>query len=172
PCWIGPFSPRGIPVTVESNPQVVSPQQIDETRRQINLLFDEVGRLSEMDLQPPDYFGEFLKRVMQGLASPAGAVWIRTPHGHLQLQHYINRRQVGMEQENVRQSHDELLRQAFQQARPLHVPPHSSTGQPAQPGSPTPGNATPFHILLVPIVVEQAVTGLVEIWQNPDRNPN
>jgi hypothetical protein len=131
-----------------------------------------VGKLSEMDLQPPDYFGEFLKRVMQGLAAPAGAVWVRTPQGHLQLQHQINLRQVGLDQEQTRQSHDELLRQAFQQARPLHVPPHSSTGQPAQAGAATPGNATPYHILLVPIVVEQVITGLVEIWQSSDRNPN
>src|SRR5258708_32674339 len=115
---------------------------MEERRKQINRLFDEVARLSESDVPPADYYGEFLKRVMQGLAAPAGAVWVRTPQGHLQLQHQINIRQVGLDQEQTRQSHDELLRQAFQQARPLHVPPHSSTGQPSQPGAPPPANAT------------------------------
>jgi hypothetical protein len=157
-------------VSVESsNPQVTA-HQIEETRRQINRLFDEVGRLSEMDLQPGDYFGEFLKRVLQGLAAPAGAVWARTAQGHLQLQHQINLRQIGLDQEGVRQSHDELLRQAFSQPRELHLAPHSSYG-PAQPGAAAPGNATDLDVLLVPIVVEHVVAGLVEVWISPNRNP-
>jgi hypothetical protein len=156
-------------VTVETNPQV-NPNLIEETRRQINRLFEEVGHLSEMDIPPNDYFGEFLKRALQGLAAPAGAVWVRNPQGHLQLQHQINLQQVGLQQEEARQSHDELLRQAIQQGRPLHVPPHSSTG-PAQGNAPVAGNPTPYDILMVPIVVEQAVTGLVEVWQQPGRNP-
>jgi hypothetical protein len=155
-------------VSVETNPQV-SAHQIEETRKQINRLFDEIGQLSEMDLQPGDYFGEFLKRVLQGLAAPAGAVWVRTPQGHLQLQHQINLRQIGLDQEGVRQSHDELLRQAFQHARPLHLPPHSSSG-PASTGAAAPGNATDLDVLLVPIVVEQVVAGLVEVWISPNRN--
>jgi hypothetical protein len=158
-------------VSVEStNPQVTA-HQIEETRKQINRLFDEVGHLSEMDLQPGDYFGEFLKRVLQGLAAPAGAVWARTAQGHLQLQHQINLRQIGLDQEGVRQSHDELLRQAFSQARALHLPPHSSSG-PAQAGAAAPGNATDLDVLLVPIVVEQVVAGLVEVWISPNRNPH
>src|SRR5262245_29007488 len=123
-----------------------------------------------MDIPPNDYFGEFLKRALQGLAAPAGAVWLRTPQGHLQLQHQINLQQVGLQQDNARESHDELIRQAVQQGRPLHVPPHSSAGQ-AQGGNPAPGNPTPYDILLVPIIVEQAIAGLVEIWQQPGRNP-
>jgi hypothetical protein len=156
-------------VSIDPNPQT-NVNLIEETRKQINRLFDEVAHLSEMDVQPQDYFGEFLKRALQGLAAPAGAVWIRTPQGHLQMQHQINIRQVGLDVETNRQSHDGLLRQAFQQARPLHIPPHSSTGQ-AEGGAPPPGNPSDSDVLLVPIVVEQTVTGLVEIWQTPGRNP-
>ena len=157
-------------MSVESNPQT-NVNLIEETRKQIQRLFDEVAHLSEMDLPPAEYFGEFLKRALQGLAAPTGAVWLRTPQGHLQLQHQINLRQVGLDVETNRQSHDGLLRQAFQQARPLHIPPHSSTGQ-AEAGGPPPGNPSDFDVLLVPIVVEQAVSGLVEVWQSPGRNPN
>ena len=49
---------------------------------QINRLFEEVARLSEMDLPPSDYYGEFLKRVLMALAAPAGAVWGRTAQGN------------------------------------------------------------------------------------------
>ena len=73
-------------MSIDPNPQT-NVNLIEETRRQINRLFDEVAHLSEMDVPPQDYFGEFLKRALQGLAAPAGAVWIRTPQGHLQLQH-------------------------------------------------------------------------------------
>jgi hypothetical protein len=157
-------------VSVESNPET-NVKLIEETRRQINRLFEEVGHLSESDLPPADYYGEFLKRVLQGLAAPAGAVWVRNPQGHLQLQHQINLRQVGLDQESLRQHHDELLRQAFQQGRARHIPPHSSTGD-ALEGKAVPGNPTDFDILLVPIVVEQVVHGLIEVWQDPKRNPN
>ena len=157
-------------MSVETNPQLLERQK-EETRKQINRLFDEVGHLSEMDMQPADYFGEFLKRALQGLAAPAGAIWIRTPQGHLLLQHHINLRQVGLDQEVVKQSNDELLRQAMQQGRVLHVPPHSSTG-PSQGTGPAAGNPTDYHVLLVPIVVEQAVAGLIEVWQSPNRDPN
>lgn len=156
-------------MSVESDPQV-NLSLMEETRRQINRLIDEVGRFSETDLPPAEYYGEFLKRVLQGMAAPAGAVWVRTPQGHLQLQHQINLRQVGLEEEASRQSHDELLRQAFQQGRPIHLPPHSSHGA-SQPGAPAPGNPTDFDVLLVPILVDQVVAGLIEVWQAPGRNP-
>ena len=157
-------------MSVESDPQV-NVQLIEETRRQINQLLDEVARLSESNVPPADYYGEFLKRALQGLAAPAGAVWVRTPQGHLQLQHQINLREVGLEHENNRQSHDELLRHAFQKAEPLHVPPHSFAAAPDGAGA-APGNPTDFDVLLVPIVVDQIVTGFVEVWQSAGRNPN
>jgi hypothetical protein len=144
---------------------------IEETRKQINKLFDEVARLSESDLPPAEYHGELLKRVMQGLAGTAGAVWIRTEQGNLQLQHQINLREVGLD-ENGRAAHDELLRQACQKPRALHLPPHSSEG--TQEGSaPAPGNPTSFDVLLVPVMIDsQIVAGLIEVWQAPGRNPN
>ena len=37
---------------------------IEQTRKQINRLVEEVARLSEMDLAPTDYYGEFLQRVL------------------------------------------------------------------------------------------------------------
>jgi hypothetical protein len=144
---------------------------IEETRKQINKLFDEVARLSESDLPPAEYHGELLKRVMQGLAGSAGAVWIRTEQGNLQLQHQINLREVGLD-ENGRAAHDELLRQACQKPRALHLPPHSSEG-PQEGTALAPGNPTNFDVLLVPVMIDsQIVAGLIQVWQAPGRNPN
>jgi hypothetical protein len=155
-----------------ANPESqVSPQNIEETRRQIQRLFEEVARLSELDLAPADYFGEFLKRVLTALAAPAGAVWMRTPQGNLQLQFQINLQNLGLHRsEEAQQAHQELLRLAFQQPRPLHLPPQSFAGQP-EGGHAAPGNPTDCLLLLVPIQVENQVDGLLEVWQDPNRNP-
>jgi hypothetical protein len=157
-------------VSAGPEPQV-SQTSIEETRRQIQRLFEEVARLSELDLLPPDYFGEFLKRVLAALAAPAGAVWMRTPQGNLQLQYQVNLEKLKLgRSEEAQQAHQELLRLAFQQPRPLHLPPQSFAGQ-SEHGQVAPGNPTDFILLLVPIQVENQVDGLLEVWQNPDRNP-
>src|SRR5262245_2326121 len=103
---------------------------VEETRRQINRLFEEVARLAEMDISPPDFYGEFLKRVLHALAAPAGAIWGRTAQGNLQLQFQINMRQVGIDtSDEARAAHDELLRDAVVNPRPINLPPHSSVGK-------------------------------------------
>jgi hypothetical protein len=155
---------------VSPNPQV-SAEQLEQTRKQINRLVEEIARLSEMDLAPSDYYGEFLQRVLTAVAAPAGAVWVRTPQGHLQLQYQINLRQVALDRsETDRQTHDELLRLAAQMARPQMLPPRSGIG-PKEEGKTAPGNPTDYVVLIAPILVDKQVAGLVEVWQDADRNP-
>src|SRR5436853_6163010 len=99
-------------------------------------------------MSPGDYYGQFLQRVLDAVAAPAGAVWVRTPQGHLQLQYQINLRQVGLDKSEAdRQSHSDLLRHVATQMRPIPpVPPHSSTT--VEDGKPGPGNPTDSVILL------------------------
>ncbi|MBV9122190.1 MAG: secretion protein HlyD, partial [Planctomycetes bacterium] len=144
---------------------------IEKTNQEINFLVEEVARLAEKDISPVEFFGEFLKRVLTVLVAPAGAVWLRTPQGHLQLQYQINMAQVGLDKDEAgRQSHDELLRQGLKEARPGHFPPHSSAGAPD--GGVAAGNPTDYAILLAPILAEdQQVSGIVEVWQTANRHP-
>lgn len=145
---------------------------IEQARRQINKLAEEIAHLSEMDLAPPQYFAEFLQRLLLAIAAPAGAVWLRTAQGNLQLQFQINMREVGLDRsEQARQSHDELLRQALLRGQPALFAPQSSLGPP-EGGGTAPGNPTDFVLLLAPIVVEKQVAGLVEVWQDPQRGPD
>jgi hypothetical protein len=142
---------------------------IEQARRQINRLAEEIAHLSDSDLAPADYYGEFLQRVLQALAAPAGAVWLRTQQGNLQLQYQINMREVGLDNtKEGRESHDELLRQAITRAQPGMLPPHAGLG-PAEGNRPAPSNPTDHLILLAPILVDKQVMGLVEIWQDPHR---
>src|SRR5438105_8863179 len=104
-----------------------------------------------MDMAPAEYYGEFLQRLLQAIAAPAGAVWIKTPQGNLQIQYQINMRQVGLDRaENSRAQHDELLRQFTAQPQARTFAPHSSTGESAD-GKITPGNPTDYVTLLAPI---------------------
>ncbi len=144
---------------------------LEQTRRQINRLVEEITKLSESDLPPTEFYGEFLNRVLTAVAAPAGAIWIKTPQGNLQLQYNVDMQRVGLDGETERQTHSELLRAAAQMGRPQLLPPHSGIG-PQEDGKVTPGNPTDFVILLAPILVDKQVAGLVEVWQNADRNPN
>jgi len=148
-----------------------SEQTIEHIRRQINRLFEEVAQMSEQDIKPATYYPELLQRVLSGIAAPAGAVWVRTAQGNLQLQYQVNMREVGLDAEAARQNHDELLRQTIQNGRPVIVSPHSGTASRVN-GKPAPANATAFTILLAPMIVDKQVTGVVEVWQDPRHNPD
>jgi hypothetical protein len=157
-------------VNAAPNAQVNSPD-LEQERRRIALRLEEVAKLSESGVPSGAFYGEMLKRLLESLAAPAGAVWARTPQGHLQLQYQINLKEIGLDQsEEARQSHEELLRQAIQQPRPLHVPPRSGVGVPVD-GKPSAGNLTNHLLLLTPIVVNQQPAGIIEVWQHANRPP-
>jgi hypothetical protein len=145
---------------------------IEQARRQIARLAEEIAHLSEMELDPPGYHQEFLQRLLMAIAAPAGAMWLKTPQGNLQLQCHINMQQVGLDQtETSRQTHDELLRQAITRGQAGMVPPRSGLG--TNEGSKVAaGNPTDFVILIAPILVDKQCVGLVEVWQDPNRPPD
>src|ERR1700678_1615250 len=91
----------------------------EQARQRVNRLTEEIIHLSEQDLSPAEYYGEFLQRILAILEAPAGAVWGRNPQGHLLVQYQINMRQVGLDRtETSRAMHDELIRQAATKATP------------------------------------------------------
>lgn len=158
------------PSSSSTNP--VEAQQQEQARKQVNQLAEEIAQLSETDLQPAQYYSEFLQRVYFSLQAFAAAVWIRTPQGNLQMQCQINLRELGLDRTpDSRPMHDELLRQAALQQKGGIVQPHFSHNFGTGPEH-VAGNPTDYVILLVPIVQEKQVLGLVEIWQDPNRDHN
>src|SRR5439155_10731636 len=93
-------------------------QQVEQARKQINQIAEEIAALSEADMQPTQYYSEFLQRVYFAVQAFAAAVWIRSPQGNLLNQCQINLRELGLDQSpEGRPMHDELLRQAALQAK-------------------------------------------------------
>ena len=82
----------------------------------------------------------------------------------------MNLEGVGLDKhKGGRQSHNELLRQAFQMAKPMLLEPYGTTG--IHEGMPA-GNPTDFVVFLAPVQVEKQpgtmeTVGLVEVWQDP-----
>lgn len=147
----------------------VSAQDLEQERRRIAARLEEVAKLCETNVAPGAFYGELLKRLLESLAAPAGAIWARTAQGHLQLQYQINVKEVGLDQsEDARKAHDELLRQAMMQPRPFHVPPRSSVGAQEE-GKVAAGNHSNYLLMVAPIIVNQQPAGLIEVWQGANR---
>lgn len=146
-------------------------QQIEQARRQVNQVAEEIAQLAESDIPPAQMYSDFLQRTYFATQAYAGAVWVRTSQGNLQLQCQINLREVGLERSpESRPMHDELLRHAVMQSKGGIIKPHYS--QTVNGADQVAGNPTDFIILLVPILQEKQVIGLVELWHDPSRNPN
>ncbi|HLW66766.1 MAG TPA: hypothetical protein VKS79_15740 [Gemmataceae bacterium] len=150
------------------NPPTDTTEASDQSspNRRIDQIVEEVAQLAAADMPPGAFFQEFLMRVLAGIEAQAGAVWIRNPQGFLQLQYQSQIDSVGLDNhKNGRQSHNELLRQAIQTAKPILLEPYGSTG--ILEGIPA-GNPTDFVVLLVPILLdEKTALGLVEVWEEP-----
>lgn len=143
--------------------------ELEQERRRIALRLEEVAKLSDSNVPPAAFYSEMLKRLLESLAAPAGAIWARTAQGNLQLQYQINLKEIGLDQsEEARASHEELLRQAILQPRAFHLPPRSGVGV-REEGKPPAGNPTNHFLLIAPILLNQQAAGLIEVWQGANR---
>jgi len=153
----------------------IAPQtnnQVEQERQRVGRLLDEVARLTEAEIPPVGFFGEMLKRLLEALAAPAGAVWMRSPQGIIHLTCHINLKHSGIDKDQQsRATHEALLALAFNQPKPQILPPNSGTGETTE-GRAAPGNPSDLVLLAVPIVHEGQVEGLIEVWQNPNRPSN
>ena len=155
--------------TQQSSPLNPGDAQAEQARRQVNQIAEEIAQLSEQDMPPAQYYSEFLQRVYFALQAFAAAVWIRSPQGNLLNQCQINVREIGLERTpDSRPMHDELLRQAAMQGKGGIIRPHFSHNFGTAPEQ-IAGNPTDYVILLVPILQEKQVIGLIELWQDPNR---
>ncbi|HEV8058926.1 MAG TPA: hypothetical protein VGP68_03590 [Gemmataceae bacterium] len=137
-------------------------EEFESARRQVNRFVEEIVHIQERGAEPVEYFREFLTGLLTVLAAPAGAAWMRTPAGHLQAVYQINLWQTGLSDPQSREEHSELLRSVIEVQRPVMLSPNDQIAN----------NPTGYFFFLVPIKVNGEVVGLVEVFQDPARNPN
>lgn len=144
--------------------------------RQIEDSFEAVGKLAGSALPPTEFYQQFLNRTLAAIDAPAGAVWLRTPQGFLQLACQENLDKVGLDaRRGARQCHNEVLRQVFQAAppRPVLLEPNGRLAPgPGEPGPVPAANLTDHFTLFAPIVSpDKQPLGLLEVFQDASHDP-
>lgn len=146
--------------------------------RQIDEAFESASKLAGSTLAPAEFYQQFLNRTLSAIEAPAGAVWLRTPQGFLQIACQENLESVGLDaKRGGRQCHNEILRQVFQStpARPVMIEPQGRlSGMAAEPGAVPAANLTDYWTLFAPIAnveKDKPPLGLLEVFQTGDLDP-
>ena len=65
--------------------------------RQIEEAFEAAAKLAGSNLAPSEFYEQFLNRTLSAIDAPAGAVWLRTPQGFLQVACQLNLDKIGLD---------------------------------------------------------------------------
>jgi hypothetical protein len=143
-------------------------ESVRRLRRQVEHAIEQLAALSGSTLPPGEFYQELLRKGLDGIDAPAGAVWIKSPQGFLQQQCQQNIAQVGLDDRpDGRQAHNQLLRFAFEKGKPGILGPRQRAD-----GDRSAGNPTDYSLALAPILTEDNQTlGIVEIFQKPNWHP-
>jgi hypothetical protein len=145
--------------------ETIDPSLLEQTKNQIRKLVAEIADLAESDIQPAEFYVEFLNRAVAAVAASGGAFWLLDGRGSLKLQHQLEFRLTGLMDGKARtQPHDALLGCMMQTTQPQIIPPGATIE-----GVPNAGNPTPFALIIAPLMVDKQVVGLIEILMDPNR---
>ena len=145
--------------------ETIDPGLLEQTKNQIRKLVAEIADLAESDIQPAEFYVEFLNRAVAATAATGGVFWLLDGRGNLKLQHQLEFRLTGLMDGRAKtQPHDALLGCMIQASQPQIVPPGATIE-----GVPNAGNPTPFALIIAPLSVDKQVVGLIEILMDPTR---
>lgn len=150
-----------------NGPQTLDPQATDKAWEEIRQLVDEVARLSATAATPHEFYTGLLDRVVAALAGVGGAVWILNEQSVPEIDYQIALDQVGLNLDANKQVHRQLLAAVMQKREAIFVPPHAGM---AEDGPKL--NPSEFLLLLAPLVVEDQVIGVVEVFKRPTGLPS
>jgi len=143
----------------------IDPGLLEQTKTQIRKLVAEIAELAESDIQPNEFYGEFLNRVVAAVAASGGALWLLDGKGGIKLQQQLEFHLTGLLDGRVKSPpHDALLGCMVQASQATIIPPGSTIE-----GVPNAGNPTGYSLILAPLTVDKQVVGLVEILMDPTR---
>ena len=150
--------------------QQVDRRLVDQTRRDIQRLVEEIEEFAAREISPPEFFAEVGLRVDQALAARAVAIWLTTPQGNLQLSYQTKLEAAHLDADPFTKSaHDALLRYVFERGDARVFSPHSGTGEAF--GDATLTNPTDFLIIAHPIELDGKTIGLIETFMDGGRQP-
>ena len=138
---------------------------LEQTKNQIRKLVAEIADLAESDVQPAEFYVEFLNRAVAAVAASGGAFWLMDGRGGLRLQYQVEFAQTGLMDGRVKTApHDALLGCMIQASQAQIIPPGAVIE-----GVPQAYNPTGLTLILAPLTVDKQVVGLLEILMDPTR---
>jgi multidrug efflux pump subunit AcrA (membrane-fusion protein) len=151
-----------------STEQSLDPQLIEQTKQQIRSLVNEIAQLAKSEVAPPEFYGEFLPRVVSALAAVGGVVWTLEPEGRLSIGYQINLQETQLrERQEDQVRHGRLIQKVLASGEGMLVPPHSGAGEEDEAA-----NTTDFLLVFGAIKTDLETVGVVEIFQRPDTGPS
>ena len=145
--------------------ETIDPGLLEQTKNQIRKLVAEIADLAESDIQPSEFYVEFLNRSVAAVAASGGAFWLMDGRGGLRLQYQVEFAATGLMDGRVKTApHDALLGCMLQASQAQIIPPGAVIE-----GVPQAFNPTEYSLILAPLMVDKQVTGLLEILMDPTR---
>lgn len=146
----------------------INQETIEQTKAQIRGLVGEIVQISKSELGPDQYYPAVLHRIVQALAAVGGAVWTLDDNRsalRLTYQEQVSDTLLdGQSEDGTR--HMRLLEYIRASKQPQLIPPLSGmTDERAG------GNPTRYLLVLAPLVTDNVVEGVIEIFQRPDSQP-
>ncbi|MGO9463866.1 MAG: efflux RND transporter periplasmic adaptor subunit [Isosphaeraceae bacterium] len=138
---------------------------LEQTKNQIRKLVAEIADLAESDIQPAEFYVEFLNRSVAAVAATGGAFWLLDGRGGLRLQYQVEFGATGLMDGRVKTApHDALLGCMLQASEAQIIPPSAVIE-----GVPQAFNPTNLSLIIAPLIVEKQVAGLLEVVMDPNR---
>jgi multidrug efflux pump subunit AcrA (membrane-fusion protein) len=145
--------------------ETIDPGLLEQTKNQIRKLVAEIADLAESDIQPAEFYVEFLNRSVAAVAASGGAFWLMDGRGGLRLQYQVELGVTGLMDGRVSTApHDALLGCMLQASQAQIIPPGAVIE-----GVPQAFNPTDYSLIIAPLMVDKQVTGLLEILMDPTR---
>ena len=145
--------------------EIIDPALLEQTKNQIRKLVAEIADLAESDIQPAEFYVEFLNRSVAAVAATGGAFWMMDGRGGLRLQYQVEFGQTGLMDGRVKTApHDALLGCMLQASQAQIIPPGAVIE-----GVPQAFNPTEYALIIAPLMVDKQVVGLLEILMDPTR---
>lgn len=159
--------PAGVGVPPTQDAADVNAVLIQQTKNEIRSLVQEITHLSQTDIPLDEFYEEFLRRVVQALASSGGALWTVESNGGLRLQYQVNLpTETLADQPGNQRRHGLLLQNVLASGQPTLVPPQSGSSDGDEAGNPT------NHLLVLACLrVENEPRGVIEIFQRSGGGP-
>jgi len=132
-----------------------------QTQHLLRDLVEEIRALAGAQLDPKEFYGQFLNRVSGMLGSKAAAVWLENGEGQLSLECHRHLSSVeGLADTAAATRHGRLLEQVRDKGEAMLAAPES-----AVPGNGEAGNPTGYLLVLAPLKNHRQTVGVIEVFQ-------